>query len=423
MARVARAFWETVMKSLNTKQATIIGVCLFVLVFVALILVASFCDFQISKILTKGSLDEGEYISHGFFAVVGEVFGTSPIYIVAALLMGILFWFCLKVVPKKALGIVGAVVSAVLIVVAWWFFAKDIVGYLFEHAANQASSKISNPADAEATVAAIYEFRHAFGVRLVEVLTALVIGALTVFAFKGISAENLKKLGWFVLAAIVAAAVANLLIMIIKKPIGRMRFRAINSTVGSQLIEDGLVSGYTPWFKANGQPSKEIIALFTAKWPGAKDAFQSFPSGHTCAAATSYALIMLPYAIKFKREKLAKVLCYACPIVITMLVAIARIVAGAHYMSDVTFGGTIGFLCMIISMEIFVCRGSHFFALFPRLAKKNAKSASEGSESVDAPESAEENETPVTETELVEAEQASDMNVAQKEVANNIENF
>ena len=58
--------------------------------------------------------------------------------------------------------------------------------------------------------------------------------------------------------------------------------------------------------------------------------------------------------------------------VITMLVAISRIVVGAHYMSDVTFGGTFAFVSFIIMREIFICKGSHFFALFPRLAPKKA---------------------------------------------------
>lgn len=404
------------MKELNLKSKTIIAVCLFVVVLVALLLVASFCDFDISKIMTKGSLEEGEYISHGFFAVAGESFGTTPIYIVVACCMGIMFWFCLKVITKKPLAIVGAVVAGVLIVVAWWFFTKDIVGYLFEHAGNQAGNAVS--------YADVYEFRHAAGVRVVEVLVALVIGALTVFAFKGIKAEHLKKLAWMVLAIVVAALVANLLVMIIKKPVGRMRFRAINSDLGQALINGHQVKGFTPWYIANGQPSKDIINAFVANYPGSSDAFQSFPSGHTCSAGMSYALIMLPYAIEFKHKKLAKTLCWICPIVITALVATARIVAGAHYLSDVTMGGTIAFVCMIIAMEIFVCRGEHFFALFPKARKQKAVAEAPVSE----PEQADglavdggENIAPITEKEFVEAEQASDMNLEQKDVAENVD--
>ncbi len=349
---VLRVIWEKVMKELNLKTKTIISICCFVVVFAVIIALASVFDYQISEIMTKGSLDAGEYISHGFYAVAGEVLGTSPLYIVAALSMGIMFWFCLRIIPKKPLAILGSIAAAVLIVVAWWFFFKDIVGYLFEHAAN-----IAHGEQAE-----VYEFRHAFGVRLVEVLMALCVASLTIFAFKGIKEEHLKKLFWMVVA-FVSAAVVALLILNIKGPVGRMRFRAINSSVGENLVRDGIV-GYTPWYKANGQPSADIIRMFTDRWPGASDAFKSFPSGHTCSAAMSYAVIMLPDVIDFKHKKAAKVICWVTPIVITGLVATSRIVAGAHYMSDVTFGGTIAFLCMLIAREIFVCRGAHFKALF-----------------------------------------------------------
>ncbi len=86
----------------------------------------------------------------------------------------------------------------------------------------------------------------------------------------------------------------------------------------------------------------------------------------------SYALIMLPDVVDFKHKKAGKIACRVTPVVITMLVAISRIVVGAHYMSDVTFGGTIAFVSFILMREIFVCRGSHFFALFPCLAPKKA---------------------------------------------------
>ena len=43
---------------------------------------------------------------------------------------------------------------------------------------------------------------------------------------------------------------------------------------------------------------------------------------------------------------------------------------GAHYMSDVTFGGTLAFVSCVLMWEIFICKGSHFFAVFPRLKKQ-----------------------------------------------------
>jgi len=359
------------MKSLSLKNKTIIAIVLFVVIFAALIAVASVYDLQVSNILTKNALKDGDYIANDVYGVVGEAVGTSPIYIVLAVCTAILCWFFAKVVDKKWWSVTLAVVFAVVGAVAWWFYIKDIVRYILEHAAAQVGSTAGS---------IVYEFRHDGAVVAIEWLVALTIQAFVVFAFKNLKPETLKKLIWWVIAVLAAVVVANLLIMIVKDPVGRMRYRALNTEFGQKLKADG-IRDYTPWYIANGQPDKEIIDGFVSLFPGASDAFKSFPSGHTCAAGMSYALIMLPDVIDFKSEKSkkgVKIACWLIPIAITMLVAISRIVVGAHYMSDVTFGGTIAFVCMIIAREIFVCKGSHFFALFPSAAPKKIAKVEEG---------------------------------------------
>ena len=350
------------MKSLNIKSKTIIALCLFAVLFVSLVLVATYCDFQVSKILTKNALKPGEYLANDLFGVVGEAVGTSPIYILLSLCTAILCWYFAKCFDKKKWAIALAVIFAFVGTVAWWYYIKDMMKYVIEHAANEIG----------AAGAAVYEYRHNGAVVASQVLVALTIQALTVLALRPLKAETLKRLVWWVVAALAACVLANIIILLVKDPIGRMRFRAINSNVGQHLINAGLVQGYTPWYVRNGQPDEAIINSFIDAYPGASDAFKSFPSGHTCAAGMSYALIMLPDVVDFKHKKAGKIACWVTPIVITMLVAISRIVVGAHYMSDVTFGGTIAFVSFIIMREIFVCKGSHFFALFPRLAPKKA---------------------------------------------------
>lgn len=352
------------MKSLSLKNKTIISIVLFVAIFAALIAIASVYDFQVSQVLTKNALKPGDYIANDLFGVVGEAVGTSPIYIVLAVCTAILCWFFARTFGKKWWGVTLAVVLAIAGSVAWWYYIKDTFRYVLEHAAAQVGPTAG---------AIVYEFRHDGAVMAIEWLIALTLQALNVLAFKNLKPETLKKLVWWVIAVISAVVVANILIMIIKDPVGRMRYRAINSNVGKLLIDTGVVQGYTPWYISNGQPSEDIIKMFVDAYPGAGDAFKSFPSGHTCAAGMSYALIMLPDVIDFKSEKSkkgVKIACWVIPIAITMLVAISRIVVGAHYMSDVTFGGTLAFVCMIIAREVFVCKGSHFFALFPSATPK-----------------------------------------------------
>ncbi len=392
------------MKSLTIKSKTIISICLFVVLFVALVLVATYCDFEISKILTKNTLEPGEYLADDLYGVVGEAIGTSPIYILLGVCTAILCWFFAKNFKDKKWGVALAVIFGIVGTVAWWFYIKDIMKYILEHAANEIGSAGAD----------VYEFRDNTAVVTCQVLVALTIQALTVLALRPLKAETLKKLVWWVVAALAACVLANILIIIVKDPVGRMRFRAINSSVGQNLIDANLVPGFTRWYVRNGQPDKAIIKMFTDEYPGASDAFKSFPSGHTCAAGMSYALIMLPDVVDFKHKKAGKIACWVTPIVITMLVAISRIVVGAHYMSDVTFGGTFAFVSFIIMREIFICKGSHFFALFPRLAPKKAVTLPADIEVENAVETVEDDaletltEESVDETEIVNSVDPSD---------------
>ncbi len=413
------------MKSLNLKSKTIISLCLFVLVFVALILIASFLDYQVSEILTKNALKDGNYLADDLYGVVGEAIGTSPIYLLISACTAILCWYFVKCFDgkDKKWATVLAVVFAVAGIVAWWFYFKDIFKYVLEHA----GAEVSGAEGGIASGTPVYEYRHEGALVAIEVLIAITVQALTLMAFRPLKAETLKKLLWWVVASAAACIVANIIIMLVKDPIGRMRFRAINSDVGQALINSGEVNGYTPWYIRNGQPDDSIIDLFVQKYPGAKDAFKSFPSGHTCAAGMSYALIMLPDVVEFKHKKSAKIACWATPIAITMLVAISRIVVGAHYMSDVTFGGTLAFVSFILAREIFVCKGSHFFALFPSLTPKKLVAANnaENVENVESVENVEaennlagEEQTLDMATEIAISSEESD--VVSKEIADNL---
>lgn len=366
---------------LNLKTKTIISITLFVVIFVALILVASFCDWQVSELLTKGVLKDGSYFANDFFGVMLESVGCIPIYLMIAFILCVLFWSCLKLWDKKPYNVICAVICAIGVVVACWIAIKDSAGYIFEHArANLGEDNIAGTLEnfnATKKSAAVYG---------VEAVFALIMGALAVLATMHFNKDTLKKLLKFSLATAAAVALANILIMIIKDPVGRMRFRAINTDLGQNIINSHQVKGFTGWWVSNGQPSKSVLDSFANTY-GVDDAFKSFPSGHTCSAGTVYALIMIPTLFEYtgKKEKLgATIACWAVPIVYTMLVAISRIMVGAHYMSDVTFGGTLSFVCMIIAWEVFICKGSHFFALFPKLQKAKAAKGGATEEGVSA---------------------------------------
>lgn len=326
----------------SERNRVIIAVVLFVVVFAGLLIAASFTDLEVSKILTKNALADGEYLSHDVFGVTFEAFGSSPIYILAGVCVVLLMlyvWRTLKLRPMRE------IICAVLLagsVVAYWFFFDDMLGYVGEHAELE---RYGN--EYVQTVMTV-----------LSVICALMASGISLAAFSRIKDETLKKLMKFVLAFVIMAVVANLLIMIIKDPVGRMRYRAMNSELGQSL---GGFANFQNWYESRGGQPEERSKQFEEMY-FASDAFKSFPSGHTCAAGMTYALIMLPDVLGTKNKGL-RALCWIFPVVFTGIVAVSRIVVGAHFFSDVLFGGTIAFLCMAFAREAVIFRFRHFKCL------------------------------------------------------------
>lgn len=115
------------------------------------------------------------------------------------------------------------------------------------------------------------------------------------------------------------------LIETIKMFWGRVRFR--------DMITEPDYASFTAWFRPNGI-----------------NGHKSFPSGHTASASMSYLMMLLPFTTK--RWKNNELICFIIPFIYTSAVAFTRLVMGAHFLSDVTVGGTIGFSSVIIAIII-----------------------------------------------------------------------
>lgn len=327
---------------ISLRNRTVIAVILFALLFAALVTAATYTDLDVSKLLTSGALGEGEYFSDDVFGVGFEIFGSSPVFIIAGICVALVFWAVMRFLKLRPLREILAVLLLAGTVLAFWFFFHDMFGYIAEHG-------IARAADGESL--AYLENT----LTLVAVLCALLAAAAVIFMFRRIKDDTLKRLMKFVFAFIIMAVVANLIIAVIKVPVGRMRFRAMNSELGQSM---GGFDNFTAWYVMNGQPSDSVLEAFKSAY-GVSDAFKSFPSGHTCAAGMSYALVFLPDVLKMKNKPLRAV-CWIFPVLFTGVVAISRIVVGAHYFSDVLFGGTIAFASMALAREIVICKFSHF---------------------------------------------------------------
>lgn len=346
---------------LTLKQKSWIAVTVFVVVFAGLLVAATFTDLEVSHLLTKGALEDGAYLADDVFGVFFEIVGSSAIYILIGACATICFWFFIKVYNKKPWNVIFAVICAVAGTVAFWLMFSDIFGYVIEHILKDTFVTGGNEF-------ARYELIHALedngAFIAVEILLAIAFEGLTILSMKSLSNETLAKLTKFVLASAVMAALANLLVMVIKEPVGRMRYRAMNSEVGQIM---GGFDNFTKWFV-----STDNNKVYNAKELfGYSDAFKSFPSGHTCAAGMVYALIMLIDVLEVKKTW-HKVAIWVSTIVAVGLVAVSRIVVGAHFFSDVLMGGTLAFVSMIIAREIFISKGAHVKAMFVSTKENNA---------------------------------------------------
>ena len=155
--------------------------------------------------------------------------------------------------------------------------------------------------------------------------------------FKDCKNENI----WIVFCAIIAMLLLALLATIptIKDNMRRPRFRFL-------LDGDNMKMFHNWWEPFKGY--KDFIKL-NPKIP--HDNFKSFPSGHT--AETSIVLVgivFLPLANE-KYEKLQLPL-FLCGCGLILLVALARIMAAAHFLSDVSWGATILIGWLTITNEI-----------------------------------------------------------------------
>jgi len=157
--------------------------------------------------------------------------------------------------------------------------------------------------------------------------------------FKDCKNENM----WIVFCAIIAMLLIGLLAVIptVKDNMRRPRFR--------YLAEINDYSMFHNWW----QPFKGYKDYIAAHPTVAHDHFKSFPSGHT--AETSIVLVGITF-LPLANEKYEK---YQLPLFLigcglVLLVAVARILAAAHYLSDVSMGATIIIGLLTITNEIIV---------------------------------------------------------------------
>lgn len=117
-----------------------------------------------------------------------------------------------------------------------------------------------------------------------------------------------------------------LVVNLIKIPWGRARMRLVASDSRAYFM---------PWWQAGTGLRDTLVAAGVAA-----DEFKSFPSGHTANASSLMLLCLLPRLSPKLADK--QNLLFFIALAWTVLVAVSRIVMGAHYLTDTTVGFAVG---------------------------------------------------------------------------------
>lgn len=310
----------------NTKKSNIISICLFILIFGCLLTLASIYDLQVSKILVD--LEQGNYFTKNTFGMVLETFGMTPGYLFLAIALSIFFANATKC-DNKFIKIAGSIGFNIGTIIPMYIYASDTLGY------------IKRFTDVE-------EFVNSPLSIATSLVFAVMVGEALCFGMNNLSKEKARALLKFSLVIICTYVVSTLVINGIKNVMYRPRYRTM------WFLGDTEFTNFHRWFQKSDKPIiPEALQIINGHKVGL-DGFRSFPSGHTSTAGTVYTLLALPKLFKKYDNTLSKVLFVVFTVAYTGMVAVSRIVCGAHFFSDVLIGGTVAFLIAILFIKIFI---------------------------------------------------------------------
>ena len=161
------------------------------------------------------------------------------------------------------------------------------------------------------------------------------------FAFKVINVNDkyiLIKIAFIILLTVVMQIVVTTLLKYIWS---RPRFRMIS--LGSESYD--VYDLFRSWY----QPGKGLAGKVFAD--EASEQFKSFPSGHTSSAACSFLFFFIPSLnVRLRDSAKFRVISSIIAVIFTLTIAYSRIVYGAHYLTDVSFGFFITICAILLSV-------------------------------------------------------------------------
>ncbi len=296
-------------KNAKNKKELIIFCCITA-VFAALIAVFTFFDLQISKAVTI--IGTGKFYPESAFGRFFESFGVVPVYAFTAFALVVVFYNALyrfaKTKKAKTLRLITLCACAFFAALMCYAMFKKVIKYVAIH--KRFDYMLGGVSD-----------------EIAYVLLGCMSAAALIYFMKDVSRSFLNGALAWALVVIFAAAFSQAAVQGVKLFSGRARYALMN------VLDD--FSLYTPWYKFTlGRVVTDDMLTLGA---GA-DAFKSFPSGHSAAAAISLTLCLIPYFFKKPCNKAAKIILIVLPAAFTLGTMVSRVIEGAHFCTDVLFG-------------------------------------------------------------------------------------
>ena len=267
--------------------------------FILLMLVGTFYDYQISQML---------YDPHNPFGIIFSGYGQLPAMLCVCFGASLLMKNAVDYRNKKdILFILTIIFSITLHLFIFWMLSFDTLTYI---------DGMPLPAS-----------------MMIAVLIILFVNIAVNRGCKVCDKVLVGRIAWFL---ILTPALSLLIVNVIKIFWGRPRMRMISMTPEAS---------FQPWWIAGSSLKNQLLPLGVLF-----DEFKSFPSAHTSCAACAMAVSVLPLLNEnFKGNK--DILFY-CAMLLTFLVGLARIIAGAHFLSDITAGMLVTFLVEYILTKL-----------------------------------------------------------------------
>lgn len=294
-----------------------------IIIALGLLIFGTIFDLEISKSLADVKV--GQYYTTNFFAVFFEIFGESVIYVLVACALGIIFNYFIKhPLKNKVFNIIVIVGTCIAGLVDTFYCLYKITKYLSFY-----------------TNIGLDVFRSTLPCFALQILLGAIIEALVYFAFSKVKKENLPKLAIWALIVLFVCGISNVIVQGTKLIAHRARYRA--------MMNEGYTNFefFTPWYQIKG-------STFASTFKGAGDYFKSFPSGHSCSAASVFLLALLPNFIQKINTKKHRIILWVVASVYTLLVTSSRIIAGAHFFTDVFIGAGVPLLTTLLAKWLVV---------------------------------------------------------------------